>query len=181
MANNADSNGTQDLDLENPQQPSINQLMDCVEQQQDLAIENIMENVHSKKNRDKWKSALTHFNHFLKNYYDGDLSEVTAVDQINDHLMGTFSTYLAKFATKHCKDGAELISFSSAYGYLSAVKSHFMYKFRDQNLPAVFELDKWKKYMRGVHKVKAAIARENNQVGPKRKHLCILIEIIIIS
>ena len=43
MANNADSNGTQDLDLENPQQPSINQLMDGVEQQQDLAIENIME------------------------------------------------------------------------------------------------------------------------------------------
>ena len=92
---------------------------------------------------------------------EDDFNDTTHLD---DDLFGKYSTYLANHATLKCKEGAALLSYNAAYGYLSATKSYFINKFHNLRTPAVFENCTWGKYMSFVHKAKAAIARSHNKV-----------------
>ena len=155
-----DSNlvGEEDLDLV---QPPPNE--------QAQPLQHLIDAVDGQKNVQKKCSALNHFRCFLKKWYrekkltlEDDFNDTTHLD---DDMFGKYSTYLANHATLKYKEGAALLSYNAAYGYLSATKSYFINKFRNLRTPAVFENCTWGKYMSSVHKAKAAIARSQNKVS----------------
>ena len=146
-----------------------NQSAQTVVHEQGQVLANIVDAMEGKKNTQKKSSAMNHFKYFLKNFYanknltlENDFKDYS---NLNDDLMGKYGTYLANHARQYCKENTDLLSYSSAYGYLSATKSYFTSKFRNITIPPVFQPTAWSKYLSSLTKRKAAIARESNKVN----------------
>jgi hypothetical protein len=106
----------------------------------------------------KKSSAMSHFDQFLKIYFKvkGNSFKLKGVeivpnhkqlepDNINDHIVGHFATYLGKCARTKDKKKAPL-SYSTARGYFSSFKMYFLHKFSGDKTPEVFRNQKFRMY-----------------------------------
>ena len=110
--------------------------------------------------------AVKHFNYFLRqNRYIAfvNISEMKMSD-VTDAIAGEFATYMARFARVGCRIDRPLLSYLTAYGYLSAWKMYFVSKYKDETLNPVFGKDKWGTYLRAIYKEKSRQARDEGKV-----------------
>jgi hypothetical protein len=105
----------------------------------------------------KKSSAMNHFDEFLKIYVkekpfhdlDGNPVVPTHKDltpaHIDDDLVGSFATYLGKYArTKDSKKAP--LAYSTARGYFSSFKMYFLHNFSGTKTPEVFTDQKFRMY-----------------------------------
>lgn len=109
-------------------------------------------------------SAFSHFNHFLKSHCPQigvDIVDVQSIpfegipkQETNkdialfwDEMMGAWITHLGVDARLCCKADNEGLSPQSASNCNSAVKKHFVDKFRGESLPA-FQPVQWSRFLR---------------------------------
>ena len=106
--------------------------------------------------KEKEKNALKHLNYFMKHhakqrkytFVRAQELDFEATEQNNawwDDMIGCFFTYLSLHARCYCDPDKERISYNSASGYASSVKSYFSNKFRTRvNEIPVFQTERWK-------------------------------------
>ena len=107
-------------------------------------------------------SCISHFNKFLtlRNEQltkEGKVTEKTKYNDLTfedvdtgDYMSG-FAFYLAKTARRYMKVDGDPISYASATGYMSAIKSDLTNKFRyDSAVPKQLSTDIWKQYMNQI-------------------------------
>lgn len=126
---------------------------------------------NSKKNKDK--SALNHFNYFLKKYAEEKALTYVAAEDLTyenceeqnkwwDEVIGAFFNYLAVHAKCDCIDTHARLAYETATGYASSVKSHYQNKFRTTADIPVFSKDRWKDLR---DKLMRAYQEESRQSG----------------
>jgi hypothetical protein len=133
-------------------------------QQQDPPQPGLHQNIITLKRngvRKKENSALFHMGIFLKSYLlEKNVPHVEAAhlcytgtgrrgmnDAFWDDMIGCFFTYLGTAAMKMGNPVNGRISYSSATGYASSVKTYFTMKFRgQQDSVPVFQRDVWRTY-----------------------------------
>ena len=121
------------------------------------------------KNKEKRENALKFLAFFLKNQNDLKIKcvdDIKSMEDIDDQLMGAFSSFLALKATKYCLPNQPLIKYLTAYGYLSAMKMYFVSKFKNEPLSPVFEPLKFRSYLNAIFKAKSQQARNAGEVSP---------------
>lgn len=111
----------------------------------------------------KEKSALGHFNNFLKSFWTQNQRqfppdhtttrhELIQYEELTPDLFGKFAHYLvnAKHRNEprknapHASAGHQLLSIGSACGYLSAIKIYFIRtRFPNMSTPVAFERKQW--------------------------------------
>ena len=142
------------------------------------ALVDILDNDGKTKRKEKEKSALRHFDIYLINHRkrsanDNDsfkkfnsFEEIVFEDLRDQAIFGECATYFALHAraksTKNC--AGELLSMSSAIGYLSATKNYFLNKYKGHadNL-VCFNTRVWTKYYKHIHNLKVQQARKEGK------------------
>ena len=104
----------------------------------------------------KERSALNHFNYFLKTQcpqFAGKTAKDLVYEDLVDKIFGEFANYMASNATHGCKPNAAKLSLNTATGYFSSVKMFFVKKFPDKDMPQCFQKSKWNIYTSGISRV----------------------------
>ena len=87
------------------------------------------------------------------------------MSDINDDLVGKFATYLGEHARLRCNPEAPLLRYLSALGYLSGFKNWFLNKYKEEEIPRVFQRENFRKNLCSIQKFKLAQAHANNEVS----------------
>ena len=119
------------------------------------------------KVKEKRKSAMSHFEHYLslrnetllkENKPTGPtkITEMAYEDFNTGSYMTEFAHYVANNARKYMKSNEELISYATASGYMGAIKNLVVdqYKMDDRGTPNQFSADIWKRYMHSIRSIK---------------------------
>ena len=121
----------------------------------DATIANILDEDKGSK-QSKEKTALSHFNDFLRDYWQTlrpnqpqpiKPHEALAANELDTELFGCFASYLVGAKNKTAKKRGDevFLSLNSAVGYFSAVKMHYIHRkdIRKGLRPRVFDRDSW--------------------------------------
>ena len=114
----------------------------------------------------KLTSAISHFNTYLslrneqlvkdnEECGQSNLDELTFEDLDTGNYVSGFAYYLAKTARRYKKADGIPLSYASATGYMSSIKSSLITKFRfDSCTPKQISPDIWKRYMTQIFCIK---------------------------
>eukprot|EP00980_Cylindrotheca_fusiformis_P020453 scaffold7504_cov97-Cylindrotheca_fusiformis.AAC.6 len=147
---------------------------DLFEIQETLTMGHIFDEGTKHSAEEKKKSAMSHFDSFLKLYYkhkpyilDGEPIGIPnhkdlTVNDIKDDLVGKYATYLGKIATTKDQKKSPL-AYTTARGYFSSFKIYYLQKFRDDGTPEVLRPEKFKMYATGLTSVITERCKKSNE------------------
>ena len=137
-------------------------------------IGNLVEITQGAKNIEKKKNAIKMINYFLsrQNKYPFNSFDDVKMKDWNEDFTGTVSFFLALEARKYCLEDQELISYLTAYGYLSALKMAAIDKEPDAELAKTFEPARFKKFLHAIYVAKAEQARLQGKVRVFSTYMC---------
>jgi hypothetical protein len=96
-------------------------------------------------------SSQKHWIFYYKQEYGDDVDPNDfPYESITHDMIGKFGTYLARHAFVYMSEKKGHLSLNTALGYMSAMKSFFLNKFREQPEPAVFGTNSWRAIMAGI-------------------------------
>ena len=103
------------------------------------------------KKREKENNGLKHFQYYLKHERkcNWKVDEVP-LDKLTQDLFGGFGTYLSEHAHQYCDPSRARISYSTASGYISSTKMHYINKYRDFDPPTVFSKFHWSQILKNI-------------------------------
>jgi hypothetical protein len=123
-----------------------------------------------KKTNEQYHSVSIHFNHFYRNHYGEKdkrkgnifLDDIKYED-VNDDLVGQFSTYLASEARQKCNPNKDLIGWNTIANYFSGFKNFLVSKFHDKPLPFSIESTKMARMTILMKRTKLEINRKGDK------------------
>ena len=97
-------------------------------------------NITSGHMNKKITTAMKHFDCFLNKFYkNGKKHDEISYKDLTIGLIGCFIQYLCTNAHHRCQPGREKIAWKTADSYSSAVKSFYLTKFRENDIPPPFK------------------------------------------
>ncbi len=132
-------------------------------------LENAVLATQSSSNDKKRLAAMKHLDYYLQNsgvneFYFSSHKDVR-IEDLNDDLVGKYTTYLGVHARSYRNPTNKLIKWLTSVGYLCGFKSFFEIKFKDKDRPKVFEEQNFKRYYTALRKYKTAQARVSGEVS----------------
>ena len=126
---------------------------------------NLVESTTGQSTNNMYKSALNHLDYFLINskFKSQTHDEIEKID-INSDFIGTLAAYFGEHARLKCDPSKELLSFNSAYNYLSSIKNYYCKKYKDEQPPSILLKENFGPFLRSIYKAKLTWARNNNEV-----------------
>ena len=76
--------------------------------------------------------------------------------------IGEFASYMAKTARKYMKPTEEVVTYSTAVGYMGAIKIFLIVKFKSKGIPLQLQDGIWKRYLETMRAVKFHQARKSH-------------------
>ena len=120
----------------------------------------------SKNHQNKMKSAMKHFDYFLKNHYvpkDRVYFEYTShedvpITAIDHHLTLSFIKYLKNDARVYQNPNKDLLSDCTIVGYFSTWKVWYLQHYKEAVVPIPFRREAWAIYIGLLHKVRGHVS-----------------------
>jgi hypothetical protein len=115
-------------------------------------LQHILDVARKASTKEKANNALKHFEFYASQHFGKIIkADNVSYDELNQDLFGGLATYLATSAHYYRDPRKGLLSLNSAQGYLSAIKMHYVNKYREFREPSVFSKEHWSRIKAGVN------------------------------